>query len=56
MSYNKNKPIVTNVETEEKKEEKKKEEIKPVSTKKTDSKKKKTKCIAVSRIWSIPLD
>ena len=43
MSYNKNKPIVTNVETEEKKEEKKKEEIKSVSTKKTDSKKKKTK-------------
>ena len=43
MSYNKNKPIVTKVETEEKKEEKKKEEKKPVPTKKTDSKKKKTK-------------
>ena len=43
MSYNKNKPIVTKVEAEEKKEEKKKEEKKPVSTKKTDSKKKKTK-------------
>ena len=40
MSYNKNKPIVTNVEVEA---EEKKEEKKPVSTKKNDGKKKKTK-------------